>query len=42
MIEFDNKKENNLGIPLPKGKVKVYNIKGSMLAVEHLLQLGKK
>jgi hypothetical protein len=24
MIEFDNKKENNLGIPLPKGKVKVY------------------
>lgn len=24
MIEIENKKENNLGIPLPKGKVRVY------------------
>ncbi len=24
MIEFDNKQEENLGLPLPKGKVKVY------------------
>jgi hypothetical protein len=28
IVEFDNKEENNLGIPMPKGKVRVYKSDG--------------
>jgi len=40
-IVFENKKENNLGIPLPKGKVRFYkrdtdiDIKGERKVIEH-------
>jgi hypothetical protein len=31
VMEFENKKENNLGIPMPKGKVRVYKSDGESL-----------
>jgi hypothetical protein len=31
MVEFENKEENNLGIPMPKGKVRIYKADGKSL-----------
>jgi hypothetical protein len=31
VVEFDNSKENNLGVPMPKGKVRVYKSDGESL-----------
>ncbi len=31
IVEFDNKEENNLGVPMPKGKVRVYKSDGKSL-----------
>ena len=31
MVEFENKESNNLGVPMPKGKVRIYKADGSSL-----------
>ena len=31
MVEFENKENNNLGVPMPKGKVRIYKADGSSL-----------
>ena len=42
-VEFENKKDNNLGMPLPKGIVRVYKEdgEGSLQFVGEDLDLGK-